>query len=115
VSEEFLELEQDIQLRRKGVQRCVFVLCTSICPPDQNDFLSLSLDLAFRQYSHVISKQKESDAVDDGRGHGTKLLPIDALGMVMISHGEDFGVDSAFGVCLYKNVDRLSEKPQTLC
>lgn len=25
------------------------------------------------------------------------MLPIDALGVVMVAHGEEFGTDSAFG------------------
>jgi hypothetical protein len=61
---------------------------------------SFSLNLASRSYHHALSKQKESDVLDDSRVHG-KLLPIDALGMIMIAHGEEFGEDSAFGACLF--------------
>lgn len=30
---------------------------------------------------------------------GVKMLPVDALGAVMMSHGEEFGENSAFGMC----------------
>lgn len=45
-------------------------------------------------YHHALSKKKESVTVDGEE----KLLAIDALGIVMIQHGEEFGDDSAFGV-----------------
>lgn len=30
---------------------------------------------------------------------GVTMLPVDALGAVMSSHGEEYGEDSAFGLC----------------
>ena len=53
----------------------------------------LRLQLASDEYQHAISKKKESEAIDGDE----KLLAIDALGCVMIQHGEEFGDDSAFG------------------
>ena len=41
----------------------------------------------------MLSKKKESAVAQETE----KLMPLDALGIVMISHGEEFGDDSAFG------------------
>ena len=51
------------------------------------------LHVASEDYHHILSKKKECEALDETE----KLLPIDALGIVMIRHGEEFGDDSAFG------------------
>ena len=51
------------------------------------------LSVASGDYHHALSKKKESMFVDGDE----KLLAIDALGIVMIQHGEEFGDDSAFG------------------
>ncbi|OSX56972.1 hypothetical protein POSPLADRAFT_1186266 [Postia placenta MAD-698-R-SB12] len=75
VTDEFRELEQDIELRRQGLWR---------------------LHVASEDYQHTLSKKKECEALDEAE----KLLPIDALGVVMIKHGEEFGEDSAFGTSL---------------
>lgn len=40
-----------------------------------------------------MTRKKESDAVDEE----DKLLATDALGLVMIKHGEEFGDESAYG------------------
>jgi len=45
-----------------------------------------------------LSKKKQHDELGDNE----KLLPSDALGLVMILHGEQFGEDSAFG--MFKSV-----------
>ena len=52
------------------------------------------LHVASEDYHHILSKKKECEALDETE----KLLPIDALGIVMIRHGEEFGDDSAFGM-----------------
>ncbi|KAG5643178.1 hypothetical protein DXG03_001382 [Asterophora parasitica] len=72
VSEEFQELERDIELRREGAARLL---------------------AASEDYQHVLSKKKKNEAIEDA----DKLLPIDTLGIAMIVHGEDFGGESAFG------------------
>ncbi|CCM01681.1 uncharacterized protein FIBRA_03745 [Fibroporia radiculosa] len=54
------------------------------------------LHTASEEYHYSLSKKKDSEAL----GEGEKLLPIDALGIVMIKHGEEFGEDSAFGTSL---------------
>ncbi|KAI3608785.1 bar domain-containing protein [Moniliophthora roreri] len=77
VSEEFLELEKDIELRRAGNERLFF---------------------ASEAYHHALKKKKDNLALDDPE----KLLPIDILGIVMITHGEQFGHDSTFGSSLVK-------------
>jgi len=41
-----------------------------------------------------LSKKKLNEALDEAE----KLLPIDALGVVMIVHGEEYPGDSVFGV-----------------
>ncbi|KAJ7195882.1 hypothetical protein C8J57DRAFT_1443090 [Mycena rebaudengoi] len=72
VSDEFKELEKDVELRRDGVQR---------------------LFLASEAYQKNMAKRKDNEALDDAE----KLLPIDTLGIVMIIHGEEFGTESAYG------------------
>ncbi|KDQ52355.1 hypothetical protein JAAARDRAFT_198274 [Jaapia argillacea MUCL 33604] len=77
VTEEFKELEEDIDLRKDGIRRVL---------------------LASGAYHHQLSKKKESEALDEP----DKLLPIDALGIVMITHGEALGESSTFGSALVK-------------
>lgn len=90
VSEEFTELEQDVELRRGGVERYVTTL-------SQPMFSALSQDrmfLASKGYHHSLSKKKDNQALENPE----KLLPIDTFGIVMITHGEEFGSDSEFGM-----------------
>jgi hypothetical protein len=54
------------------------------------------LNVACRSYHKALSKRKECEVLEVGSG-AKEWLPIDALGMVMIAHGEEFGDDSAFG------------------
>ncbi|THU93410.1 BAR-domain-containing protein [Dendrothele bispora CBS 962.96] len=77
VSEEFVELEKDIELRRVGAER---LFCAS------------------ELYHHALQKKKECIALSDPE----KLLPVDSLGIVMITHGEEFGEHSDFGMSLVK-------------
>ncbi|KAI6011207.1 hypothetical protein PISMIDRAFT_688061 [Pisolithus microcarpus 441] len=77
VVDEFKELEHDIELRKQGISR---------------------LQAAAQMYRHVLSKKKALPV----SGETNKLMPIDALGIVMVSHGEEFGEDSAFGSSLVK-------------
>lgn len=51
------------------------------------------LFLATETYQHYLSKKKLNEALDEAE----KLLPIDALGVVMIVHGEEYADDSVFG------------------
>lgn len=44
-------------------------------------------------YQHALSKKKKIEALEDAE----KLLPIDTLGIVMITHGEEFNDNSTFG------------------
>ncbi|KAL1938287.1 hypothetical protein VTO73DRAFT_11738 [Trametes versicolor] len=74
-SDEFRELEHDIELRRQGLSK---------------------LDLASEDYRHYLQKKKFSEAIENA----DKLLAVDALGVVMIKHGEEFGEDSAYGQSL---------------
>ena len=46
-------------------------------------------------YYRFLSKKKALDELPEEPG---KLSARDAFGIVMISHGEEFGEDSAFGV-----------------
>ncbi|KAK0240392.1 BAR-domain-containing protein [Armillaria nabsnona] len=77
VTEEFHELELDIEKRKLAAQK---------------------LYLASENYHHALSKKKESESLDNPE----KLLPIDTLGVVMIVHGEEYGEDSALGTSLVK-------------
>jgi hypothetical protein len=74
VTDEFRELEHDIDLRREGIQR---------------------LTIASRDYHYSLVRKKESLAA----GETEKLLPLDAQGITMIRHGEEFGDESAYGAC----------------
>lgn len=51
------------------------------------------LHVVSEDYHHSLCKKKEAEALEESH----KLLPVDALGVVMIKHGEEFGDDSAFG------------------
>lgn len=44
-------------------------------------------------YHRTLSKKK----VNESNNETDKLLPVDNLGAVMISHGEEFGDESTFG------------------
>lgn len=61
----------------------------------------------------MLSKKRESPS----SGEAEKLMPLDALGIVMVTHGEEYGDDSAYGTCgpcwpfmytLYSTVVRLT-------
>ncbi|EJD43005.1 BAR-domain-containing protein [Auricularia subglabra TFB-10046 SS5] len=77
LTDEFLELEHDIELRRVGVER---------------------LHSASTAYHAYLLKKKQSDALAEP----AKVFPVEALGLVMINHGEEFGDESAFGQSLVK-------------
>ncbi|KAI0298970.1 hypothetical protein B0F90DRAFT_1818303 [Multifurca ochricompacta] len=68
------ELEQEIEVRKEGLQRW----------------------LAAEQYHKSISKKKLSLALDDPE----KFLPREAFGISMAQHGEDFAEDSLLGQAL---------------
>ena len=51
------------------------------------------LQLVSENYYRLLSKKKEILPEES-----SKLSASDAFGIVMISHGEEFGEDSAFGV-----------------
>ncbi|KAI1795384.1 BAR-domain-containing protein [Ganoderma leucocontextum] len=74
-SDEFRELEHDVELRRQGLWR---------------------LDVASDEYRRYLLKKKPSEVT----GSEDKVLAMDALGAVMIKHGEEFGEDSAYGQSL---------------
>ncbi|KAJ2973956.1 hypothetical protein NUW54_g11970 [Trametes sanguinea] len=102
-SDEFRELEHDIELRRQGLwSPCNVVLslafpCSNLVSPiGQLTSTYYRLDIASDDYRRYLEKKKLSEAVD----HADKLLAIDALGVVMIKHGEEFGENSAYGQSL---------------
>ncbi|KAL4244252.1 hypothetical protein ABKN59_010043 [Abortiporus biennis] len=72
VADDFKDLELDIELRRQGLWK---------------------LHVTSSNYKHVLSKKKDCEVLPDEG----KLHPVDALGIVMIQHGEEFGDESAFG------------------
>ena len=51
------------------------------------------LDVASDDYRHYLMKKKLSEVAEQQ----DKMLAVDALGVVMIKHGEEFGFDSAYG------------------
>lgn len=71
---------------------CLFNSITRFCL----NHLRCSLQVASEAYHHVLVKKKDLGVVDPS----VKLLPLEALGMVMIFHGEEFPDDSAFGPLL---------------
>ena len=50
--------------------------------------------MASGAYQHALSKKKKIETLEDAE----KLLPIDTLGVVMITHGEEFSENSVFGM-----------------
>jgi hypothetical protein len=94
VTDEFRELEHDVELRKEGLLKYVPLCCNLHVGLVTNAFSRARLHGASDAYHRALSKKKDSDAL----GETEKLLAIDALGIVMISHGEEFGEDSAFGI-----------------
>ncbi|KAH9821158.1 hypothetical protein DFH28DRAFT_836496, partial [Melampsora americana] len=74
LSEDFQSLEQDVDLRKAGVDRIYSVS---------------------KEYSKHLTKKIEAEGTETG-----KVLPADALGLVFANHGDEFGNDSAFGQAL---------------
>ena len=95
VHEEFQDLEKDIELRRDGVQRSV-VWCPTLSSQSKHLPLGIRLLVASEDYYQILSKKQASDSLMQTE----KFLPIDTLGLVMIGHGEEFGLDSSFGAFL---------------
>jgi hypothetical protein len=54
---------------------------------------AISLGISANDFHNALAKKKDSEAVDQAE----KLSAIDALGLVMITHGEEFGEESAYG------------------
>ena len=93
VTEEARELERDIETRSEGLRRCVGGRSASV---ERNAHCSIKfcrLHTSGTLYHRSISKKKATDAVDDEG----KMLPRDALGVVMIVHGEQLE-GSLYGV-----------------
>ncbi|EIN05710.1 BAR-domain-containing protein [Punctularia strigosozonata HHB-11173 SS5] len=76
-TDEFKELEHDVELRRESLMR---------------------LHIAAEDFKHSLAKKKDSDAMDAGE----KITRIDALGIVMIKNGEEYGEESGYGSALIK-------------
>ncbi|TVY26321.1 Uncharacterized protein LHYA1_G005464 [Lachnellula hyalina] len=81
VSDEFKDLELEMDLRQDGMQK---------------------LHRSMTTYVKSLSKRNE---VEDKE----KILPVGYLGQTMIHHGEDFEPDSEFGNCLI-SMGRANEK-----
>jgi hypothetical protein len=63
-------------------------------PVIDGDISDDRLLIASGAYQHALSKKKKIEALEDAE----KLLPIDTLGVIMITHGEEFSENSAFGM-----------------
>lgn len=74
LSEDFQSLEQDVELRKAGVDKMYSVS---------------------KEYSKHLTRKFEAEGTDTG-----KVLPIDGLGLVFANHGDEFGSDSSFGEAL---------------
>ncbi|KAA1128191.1 hypothetical protein PGTUg99_002544 [Puccinia graminis f. sp. tritici] len=74
LSEDFQSLEQDVELRKAGVEKMYSVS---------------------KEYSKHLTRKSEPEGTDTG-----KVLPIDGLGLVLANHGDEFGSDSSFGEAL---------------
>jgi hypothetical protein len=57
---------------------------------------TLRLSIAAKDLHHELTRKKDSAAVPAPG----KLAPLDALGLAMLAHGDEFGPDSAFGASL---------------
>lgn len=79
VTEQFKSLEQEMELRQKGMERMQESMST---------------------YMKAVSKRTDSERKE-------KNLPIACLGSSMIAHGEDFEHDSEFGQCLTGELRRI--------
>ncbi len=91
VSDEFKDLEHDVELRRQGLLKCVsssFLYVQRVL----NTYSSDRLHVTSEAYKDAISKKKDCEVLPND-----KLLPLDAFGVIMIQHGEEFGDESAFG------------------
>ena len=97
VTDEFKALENDIELRRKGIARFV----THQLGGALWSQLICRLQLVSDNYHRFMSKKKEILPEEPA-----KLSARDAFGIVMISHGEEFGEESAFGVPFRHLVDQ---------
>jgi len=105
VPEEIADLEHEIELRKDGIQKCVLAIFLSKnLVAHWAWLLTFRLCTASDEYHRLISKKKQTDA----HGEDEKLLPIDTLGIVMISHGEEFGDDSTFGESPSSSLNGLS-------
>lgn len=62
-------------------------------PAASDAILIFSLHATSSEYHYFLNRKRQSEAVEDAE----KPLPVDALGVVMIRHGEEYGEDSAFG------------------
>ena len=60
--------------------------------------------MASGAYQHALSKKKKIEVLEAAE----KLLPVDTLGIVMITHGEEFSEDSAFGMLQSSHRDELA-------
>ncbi|KAL7411706.1 hypothetical protein BDY24DRAFT_395773 [Mrakia frigida] len=76
-SSAFRDLEQDIELRTRGMER-----------------------LALASSTYIRSTGKKSKSEDPETSDGGKVLPGEGLGLVMISFGEQLGRDSDYGKSL---------------
>ncbi|WAQ89546.1 hypothetical protein PtA15_11A236 [Puccinia triticina] len=74
LSEDFQSLEQDVELRKAGVEKMYSVS---------------------KEYSKHLTRKLEAEGTETG-----KVLPIDGLGLVLANHGDEFGSDSSFGEAL---------------
>ncbi len=92
------ELEQEIEVRKEGLQRCACSIYFPRAPASSftcHEIVAASprLQLAAEQYHKSISKKRVSHALDDP----DKFLPREAFGTTMVRHGEDFAEDSLLG------------------
>lgn len=89
VSDELKGLDMEIEMRKEGLFKWVST-------PDGSQQVNIvhRIQCASEIYHHSLSKKKQHDEL----GNNEKLLPSDALGLVMIVHGEQFGENSAFGM-----------------
>jgi hypothetical protein len=62
------------------------------------------LHIAAEDFQHSLAKKKDSDATDDGE----KITRIDALGIIMIKNGEEYGEESAYGTSPAPHCEMIS-------
>lgn len=90
VSDEFRNLETEMQLRHEGRSTL------SCFREPQANFRSTGMEKLQKSTTGYIKSMSKRNEGEDRE----KILPVARLGLTMANHGDDFEPDSEFGNCL---------------